>query len=713
MVTGGVSENTFGPGLGIKRRRRREQMEEEDSSDLSDESEDEDARAAQQIKFAKMPIRLRSGSSPGRKEEPKIPPNLSSPIRKPGARRGSHSTVEAIKQRARRDTATSSEMSSDNDFDNSAFKARQSRNTVGEEDDGLHPVARQQSDLLPEEMEDDSLGSYMSSGFAASMDSQNMIDSVRLPQVDQQHHVGTIPSNLAKKPPQSKSPRKSMPAPPAQPSPLAALPPSRPISYIKPVSLLSQMINARRAKPSLPFEKFAPFTGRGDPNPINLRIWAPISKDDPPYFEVLIKRIINDPEQGNREATISDLIGLALWRYGEENKVPKLTAQQLNVNRWNLRLMDDDEVEMDFPPLDRTKNVIGLAPNNNSGGGGRGGRRGARKTFDEFGLVEASDAEFEQNCQKTPQYTQESEAAPAGGADDDFPAAAPRKSSVNKQDAPTGGIGANLRNLNPLLTTMQKSGMQADLPPKIARDTTARPGVTKLLRIHIMSSDAVPGQVHMTEVNTGSYLAEVLDQVCKKRGLDKAAHVLKLRGSGAVVLLDRTVGSIGQATDLELWRRRFGTDGPLGMAGSPSSHSPKMPIGSLDASGLPDRAKKSRKMAGFMGSSSLLNLPSMHPLAKSHKLDEPGSTAANYQKWSVWRKQPMRFVGMNERVVAIDGEYLHILPGSTGRKTDEGGKEITVHFSNVVGCKQLRRHPSNFKVSTLTQGGCEMMRKRC
>lgn len=101
-----------------------------------------------------------------------------------------------------------------------------------------------------------------------------------------------------------------------------------------------------------------------------------------------------------------------------------------------------------------------------------------------------------------------------------------------------------------------------------------------------------------------------------------------------------------------------------------------------------------------MGSSlaSGLNLTSMHPLAKSHKLDEPGSTAANYQKWTVWRKQPMRFVGMNERVVAIDGEYLHIMPGSTGRQKEEGGKATTVHFSNVVGCKQLRRHPTNFKV---------------
>ena len=61
----------------------------------------------------------------------------------------------------------------------------------------------------------------------------------------------------------------------------------------------------------------------------------------------------------------------------------------------------------------------------------------------------------------------------------------------------------------------------------------------------------------------------------------------------------------------------------------------------------------------------------------------------------------MRFVAMNERVVAVDGEYLHIMPGPTAKGGKGGGgegKTTTVHFSNVVGCKVVRRHPTNFKV---------------
>jgi hypothetical protein len=77
--------------------------------------------------------------------------------------------------------------------------------------------------------------------------------------------------------------------------------------------------------------------------------------------------------------------------------------------------------------------------------------------------------------------------------------------------------------------------------------------------------------------------------------------------------------------------------------------------------------------------------------------DELGS--ANYRKYTVWRKQLIRFVGINERVLAIDGEYLHIMPASTGKTIFKGqGKTTTVHFSNIVGCKVTQGHPTNFKV---------------
>ena len=59
----------------------------------------------------------------------------------------------------------------------------------------------------------------------------------------------------------------------------------------------------------------------------------------------------------------------------------------------------------------------------------------------------------------------------------------------------------------------------------------------------------------------------------------------------------------------------------------------------------------------------------------------------------------MRLVGMSERILVIDGEYIHIVPASGGKAVHDGsGKTTTVHFSNVVGCKVPRKHPTNVKV---------------
>jgi hypothetical protein len=671
MVTGGGAGDTVGPGIATKRRRRREQMEEEDSSDLSDDSdEDGDQRAAQQIKFAKMPVRTRSGSSPIRSSTACDSASITSPISKaaPQARRGSQSAVEAVKERARRDTVTSSELSSENELEGTAFKrSAKSGGRKGVSKQTSDPnvgVKRQQSDLLEEEEEDFSDGSDLSSAFAGSIDSASMLDSVDGPISSSPagHVVGTMPKQLTRA-----SPKKSKPAPPV----LQALPPPRPISMIQPKSLLSAAIKAKRTKAAMPFESFASMSGQGDPNPLTLRIWAPFTKSSPKYYEVLIRRTIHAGEAGDRQVTVADLIGLSLWRYFEEKLEPPIDPEKLNVNRWTLRLVEDEEVDYDFPALERTKPVVSFTTVNN-----RAARaRSNSKTFDEFALVEATDEQFEQNKIATPQFQQEAVAEPV---DDDL-------GVKTAPQTPLVTFVTTQPKQNPLLTTMSALRQNlADLPTAPVQHTATRHGVQKLLRVHIHSSDATPGQMMTVDTTTDTYLAEVLDIVCKKRQLDKAAHVLKLTGSGTVVLLDRTVESIGNRTDLDLFRRRFATDGPLTMTGSPSSSTAKS-AAFVDAPST-RKAKKGQMLAN-------------HPLSREAiKQDEVGS--ANYKKYTVWRKQPMRFVAMNERGLVIDGEYLHIMPAGTGKTMFEGqGKTTTVHFSNVIGCKVTRRHPTNFKVS--------------
>jgi len=692
MVTGGGAGDTVGPGIATKRRRRREQQEEEDSSDLSDDSDDEgDQRAAQQIKFSKMPIRNRSGSSPLRGSNLRQSSTVTSPVRPsaPGTRRGSQSALEAVKERVRRDTVTSSEMSSDNEFDASAFQrqreasktaAKASRALQKQISNGSDPhvgISRQQSDLLEEEEEDDSDASDTSSAFAGSLDSLSILDSTDGPMNGSPtaQVVGTVPKQLTRTPTV-----KSKPAPAV----LQALPPPRPISMVQPKSLLSAAIKAKRTKAAMPFETFASLSGQGDPNPLSLRILVPFATSNTKLIEVLIRRSVHENGSADRQVTVADLIGLSLWRYFEEKIEPAIPPEKLNVNRWTLRLVEDEEVDYDFPALERSKPVVSFTTVNN-----RAQRsRTNAKPYDEFALVEATDEQFKQNQAITPQFKQESAATPAGSGGDDFPMSFASKNTLPENP------GTQPR-LNPLLTTMSAfrgNSSLADSPAvgSVTTQTPTRTGVKKFLKVHIHSADAAPGQMITLDVTTDTYLAEVLDIVCKKRQLDKANHVLKITGSGTVVQLDKTVDIIGTRTELDLFRRRFATDGPLTMTSSPSSASPKLPI-------IPERPgdmRKTRKGAMMGG---------MHPLAQeAGKQDVLSST--NYRRYTVWRKQPMRFVGMNERVIAIDGEYLHIMPSSTGKTMFEGqGKTTTVHFSNIVGCKVMRRHLTTFKVSSLNK----------
>jgi target of rapamycin complex 2 subunit MAPKAP1 len=694
MLTGGGGE-TPGPSMATRRRRerRREQMEEDDSSDLSDDSDDEaEQRAAQQIRFAKMPVRNRSGSSPVQNSTIRQNAVITSPRAAPGARRGSQSALETVKERARRDTVTSSEVSSENEFDASGFHrhreaaraaARAAKLQAKIMEEPASGVKRVDSELLAEEEEDDSDMSDASSAFVASVDSASILVDVDDPVVAAdpgQQVVGTVPKQLLRqstirKPPQAPQPQMLQALPP--PRPMSTI---RPISMIQPKSLLSDAFKAKKTKPSMPFEKFASLSGQGDPNPLSLRIYAPYSKTSSKPYEVLIRRNNQDEDGVTRPVTVAELIGLSLWRYHEEKLEPPIPSDKRSVNWWTLRMVDGDEVDDDFPPLERKKPLTSFTTANNRGGRSRGGG----KAYDDFGLVMASEEGFEENQNLTPQYNQQESTEEAAGEEDPTPGTTP---APNIAQLPQGSPAARL---NPIINTQYRPETAADkpAPPPPAVSATNK-GQQKLLRVHIHSPDVAPGQMVTLDVTTETYLAEILDMVCRKRQLDKNTHVLKLPGSGAVVYLDRTVASIGNVVDLELHRRRFGTDGPLSMgAGSPSTSSPK-PVNWESSSGGTQQKNKKKDKSG-----------NPHPLAQeSMNLDELGSSNVTFKRYTVWRKQPMRFVGMNERILAIDGEYVYVQPSTGGKANREGGKTTTVHFSNVIGCSVSRKHPTNFKVS--------------
>ncbi|KAL7788286.1 stress activated mitogen activated protein kinase interacting protein [Trichoderma ceciliae] len=699
MLTGGGAD-TMGPGAATKRRRRREQMEEDDSSDFSDESEDEsEHRAAQQIKFAKMPVRHRAGSSPGQASH--LQPMNTSP-RAP--RRGSQSSLNILPGRPRRDTVTSSEVSSENEFDapvayrhreaaRAATRAMRMQDRINEEPSpGVQPA---DPSLMREEDEDDDdsdEGSDMSAEYAASIDEASILDVVENNPINAsptRQVVGTPPRNFTRQ----STIRISQAHPP--PAVFKALPPPRPMSTIRPLSvaqpqsLLSAAIKAKRYKSSVPFQKFAHLNGEGTQGAISIRIYAAFSKAPSRFLEVVIRPRVQNGQGVERAVTIADLIGLGLYRYNEEKREPPIPPKKRNINWYTLRMVEEGgEVDDDFPPFVRTKPLTSATTVNNAHMRGGGRMRSNSKVYDEFAIVAATESEYEASQKLTPQEDEEEEAQPR---EDSIPeeGAGPETENANANaNVNAGAISApppEHPRPNPILTTAYRPNvLLADAPQTRTTVSNAMRGQQKLLRIYIMSSDVAAGQMVTLDITTDTYLAEVLDQVCRKRHLDKANHVLKLPGSGALVMLDRPVSSIGNVSDLELYRRRFATDGPLAMTGSPGTSSPKT-VPMLE--GPPPR--KGHKKGYTPGS---------HPLAR--EVIQPDELpSANYKRYTVWRKQPMRIVGMSERVLVIDGEYIHIVPASGGKAVQEGGgKTTTVHFSNVIGCKVPRKHPTNVKL---------------
>jgi hypothetical protein len=656
MVTGGTTNDTIAPGpTAAKRRRRREHVEDDDSSDLSDESEDDaegTQRAAQQIRFAKMPVRQRSDSSPIRSSDRKDGPELlvTSPSRRSTDsrfRRGSLGAVEAVKARARRDTTTSSEMSSENELDPSYFQRRQisSRNapkgTISGEklrDNGdANPLRKNGTNSTTHEDSDaDSVGSALSSELGETMDSASLLDMVDVPGLDTSS-TSPVLSGMASSSPSTRtntSPKKTRSC-----SLLQDLPPPRPISVVEPVSLLGSALRARLAKPRNPIEPFANLSGKGSPNPLWIKVYAPSSTDPETPYEMPLARTSKDGASVN----VAEAIGLALWRYSEEGRKPALEPSKLNVNKWTMRMVEDGEVDYDFPARGRSR----------------------ERPFDEFALVEATPQQAEDNHKITPKYTptSESEADSTAAPSNSEPHVAPRMLSTKPQGPRHNPVLGG----QPFASALNNTSMTpADMPAAPTSHATPRMGVTKTLRIRYLDLD-VSTQVTTMEISADSYIAEILDHVCKRWNLDKAGFTLKVSGTNTVAPLDRTVEALGARSDLDLVRRRFGA-GPLGLTGSPGSSSPNAPL-LIDIEG-PKKGKKGLQM--------------FHPLAQKQDLM---SSASNYKKYTVIRKQLTSFRQDNQRVLAFDGDFLHIMPGE-----HSSSKTTSVAFADVLRCKVSSKH---------------------
>ena len=102
---------------------------------------------------------------------------------------------------------------------------------------------------------------------------------------------------------------------------------------MQPVSLLSKALKHTSQKAGNPLQQFAQLSGKGESNPLWIKIYAPFSEKSTTAIEVPIRK----QKEGN-PVTVVELIGLALWRYNEEGMKPELENTDRSVNRWTLRI---------------------------------------------------------------------------------------------------------------------------------------------------------------------------------------------------------------------------------------------------------------------------------------------------------------------------------------------------------------------------------------
>ncbi|KAI9591110.1 stress-activated map kinase interacting protein 1-domain-containing protein [Syncephalis fuscata] len=152
--------------------------------------------------------------------------------------------------------------------------------------------------------------------------------------------------------------------------------------------------------------------------------------------------------------------------------------------------------------------------------------------------------------------------------------------------------------------------------------------------------------------------ADVLVDICRRWKLEPREYALKFLDTKTDVPSETTLEQLPDLTELALMKKGSRASGEFAFS-TPSDHhrisraKPKINI----TNGLP-----------FM-----------------------------YQRFTVTRRMPM-LVGRHERILAIDGEYIHIMPPENRNMFDKMKTTSSYHISSVLSCKQHGKISTKFKL---------------
>ncbi|OCF45799.1 hypothetical protein I317_00287 [Kwoniella heveanensis CBS 569] len=365
-----------------------------------------------------------------------------------------------------------------------------------------------------------------------------------------------------------------------------------------------------------------------------------------------------------KDATVEEVTGFGLYKYWEEGRLPLLSDDEDEVKwssvGWGLRIVEDDgEVDEDFPALDRDSQI-------------------SKFSYGQFAIVEATDEQIRQNAAKAPTIQRRPSRILASARPSKPPGAPQPPSRGNTLNVPAQANNASASAGSSFLSLEHTPLGVAG--PALSSTATAMKGSMGLsstssevvrLKIRVTAS----ADVHFTttiNVPSDMYIADLTEVLCKKKRLQMPATdwVLCLADLTLALPLDRTVASLEGRTDLALVRRQWATEHGLRIddrrGGDPSASIFK-------------RQSEPAPMQRFG--------PGLADFTQT------------YKKYTVQRKIP---IGRHERVLAIDGDYIHIMP-SESRAFFDSMKTTSFHITLVASCK-LTGRAGGFKINVWREG---------
>ncbi|KAF9346636.1 hypothetical protein BGX34_003746 [Mortierella sp. NVP85] len=69
-----------------------------------------------------------------------------------------------------------------------------------------------------------------------------------------------------------------------------------------------------------------------------------------------------------------------------------------------------------------------------------------------------------------------------------------------------------------------------------------------------------------------------------------------------------------------------------------------------------------------------------------------------YREYTLNRKRRGGYVGHHEQILAIDGDYIRILPSSNRTLLFDSGKTASYLRNTIHDCRQSKKAPSHFKL---------------